>query len=203
MVGQIPSCAIPSQKATRQVSILRQNYVPLLVEELENVVSVVVLGRIAVLRRQTIVHRHHDGGDLARETPANLVVDPDIGGKIDEAAAVEEHKHREFGGGIGRARDEKADPEVARGVEGEVGGFDALAGFGVGRYPEAAQGLRHGEETAVDGAVGAGGDIGDGVEKEEGDAGLEGEQRFQLLVIHSSSTSNNCISSQLQLNYRE
>lgn len=137
-----------------------------------------------MLRRQTIVHRHHHGGDLAGETPANLIVDPRVGGKIDEAAAVEEHNHRESGSGIDR--DEKPDPEVARGVDGDVGGFDAVAGFGVGRYPEAAQGLHHAEETAVDGAVGAAGGIGDGAEKEEGDAGLEGEQRFQLLVIHSN-----------------
>lgn len=155
MVGQIPTGIIPSQKATRQVGILRQNYLPLLVQELENVVTVVVLSRIPVLRRQSIVHRHHHGGDLARETPANLVVDLDIGVKIDEAAAVEEHNHRELGiGFFAIARDEKPDPEVARGVDGEVRGFDAVAGFGVGRHPQAAQGLHHAEKTVVDGAVG-------------------------------------------------
>lgn len=136
-MGEIPTGAIPSQKATREVGVRRQNIL-LLVEELENVVSVVELSRIAVLRRQAIVHRHHHGGELAREAPANIIVGLGIGAEKDESAAVEEDDDGE-GIGIGIGRDEKAEPEVARGVDGDVGGFDAVAGFGGGRHPQTPQ----------------------------------------------------------------
>lgn len=133
LIGEIPSRTISGEKTTRQVSIFRQDFSPV-VEKPEDVDPVVVLSRVAVFRGQTIVDGDHHGLDLAREAAANVVVGLEIGGEVDEAAAVEEDDDREAG--IGLRRDVDAEPEVARGIDGDVRGTDAVAGLGVRRRLE-------------------------------------------------------------------
>ena len=59
-----------------------------------------------------------------------------------------------------RGGDEEAEPEVARGIDGDVGGFDAVDGLGVGVSLE----VQEVEEVAIDGAVTAAGGVGHGGE---------------------------------------
>lgn len=132
VVGEIPSGTISSQKTTRHVSIFRQDITPI-VEELENIEAVFEWSWVAVLRCETIIDGDNDGGDLARELAANVVVGSEIGSQIYEAAAVEEDNDGEVGI-TSSSRDEKAEPEISRRIDGDVDGLHPVAWFRVGRH---------------------------------------------------------------------
>lgn len=73
---------------------------------------------------ETVVDGDDDGRDLAGELAANGVVGEVIGAEECEAAAVKEDGDGEGrGAGMGN---EDADPEVTGGVDGEIGGGDAV-----------------------------------------------------------------------------
>ncbi|KAL0917661.1 hypothetical protein M5K25_012740 [Dendrobium thyrsiflorum] len=132
---------------------------------------------MAVLRREAVVDGDDDGRDLAGEPSAEEVVAAVVSGEVCKAAAVEEDDEwkvvvADVGGG-----EEEANPEVSVGVDGEVVGVDAALRDGVGGGSE----MEEGEETAVDGAVGASGGIGDG--GEEGDAKTHRPWKRGLCVV--------------------
>lgn len=129
-MSKISSSTITSKKTTREIRIFRQNSRFLLVKKLKHVESVVVLGRAPVLGCQPVINGDNHGRDLARKTAANGVVRLGIGRQVHEPPAVEEDDHGE-GLGCG-GWDEDADPEVAGRVDGDVVGFDAVDGLGVG-----------------------------------------------------------------------
>lgn len=146
------------------------------VKELENVESVLVLSRVAVFRGQTIVDGDENRRDLSCEPAADVVVGLEIGGQIDEATAVEEDDDGEpsIRFRLRMTRDEESEPEVARGVDGNVKGLDAVAGFGIGRRLEA-EGIEESKKSTVDGAIAAPGGVVEGIEEEESDARLPRE----------------------------
>lgn len=148
------------------------------VKELENVESVLVLSRVAVFRGQTIVDGDDNRRDLSCEPAADVVVGLEIGGQIDEATAVEEDDDGEpsirFRFRLRMTRDEESEPEVARGVDGNVKGLDAVAGFGIGSSLEA-DGIEESKKSTVDGAIAAPGGVVEGIEEEESDARLPRE----------------------------
>lgn len=146
------------------------------VKELENVESVLVLSRVAVFRGQTIVDGDDNRRDLSCEPAADVVVGLEIGGQIDEATAVEEDDDGEpsIRFRLRMTRDEESEPEVARGVDGNVKGLDAVAGFGIGRRLEA-EGIEESKKSTVDGAIMAPGGVVEGIEEEESDARLPRE----------------------------
>lgn len=78
------------------------------------------------------------------------------------------------GGGDGGGRGEEAEPEVAGGVDGDVGGFDTVDG--VGARGELA--VEEVEETAVDGAIGAARGVDEEVEERGQYAKLPRKVRF-------------------------
>lgn len=78
---------------------------------------------------------------------------------VDESAAVEVNDGWQIGaGGGGVSGGEDAEPEMARGIDGDVVGFDVVDGFGVWGRLE----VEEVEEAAVEGAIAAasGGDDG-------------------------------------------
>lgn len=140
VVRYIPAGAVSRQKAALQIDARRQAFI---VDEAEGVEGVVVLGGAPVLGGEAVV----DGGG-GGEGEAEVVAGLAVGGEEGEAAAVEVDKEGEFlgvGGG-----DEEAEPEVAGGVDGDVGEGDRGGGGGGRDF-----GVHEAEEAAVDGSVGA------------------------------------------------
>lgn len=128
------------------------------VEELQDVKSVVVLCRVAVFGGETVIDGDDQCGEIPSESAANGVVSDGICAEEGEAAAVEEDNDGETGsGGNGDGRVE-TEPEVAGGVYGGIEGRYGLDGFAVGRGFE----VQETEETAVDGAIVAACSVDDG-----------------------------------------
>ena len=103
-----------------------------------------------MLRREAVVDGDDGGGEIAGESPAEVVEGLGIGGEEDEPAAVEvDDNGKILARGGGFRREEEAEPEVPGGVDYCVGGGYAVRRFGGGRALE----IHEAEETAVDGAV--------------------------------------------------
>ena len=119
-----------------------------MVEEFDGGESVVVLGRVPVLRREAVVDGDDDGVESPAESPADSVVAEGGRGEERESAAVEEDNDGKGGAGTARGREE-AEPDVFGGVDGDVLGGNAVnrGGVGVGLAVENVV------ETAVNGAV--------------------------------------------------
>lgn len=77
---------------------------------------------------------------------------------------MEEHDDGKGCSGRGGGGDKEAEPEIAGWVDGDVGGGDAVDGFGIGR--ELA--VDYVEEGAVDGAIGAARGVTESGEEEDG-----------------------------------
>lgn len=166
MVGEIGASAVAGEEAFGEIGIGREEAdgVVLVVEEPEDVESVVVLGREAMLWREAVVDGEDDGGDAAGEAAAYGVVGERGVAEEGKAYAVEEYEDGK-GGGVGR-RGEDANREVAGGIDDDVEGEDAMDGLdGIGGGFE----IEEAEEAAVDCAVGASGEVaaegGDGNEE--------------------------------------
>uniref|UniRef100_A0A804Q070 Uncharacterized protein n=1 Tax=Zea mays TaxID=4577 RepID=A0A804Q070_MAIZE len=132
--------------------------------------AVVVGARVPVLGGAPVVHGHHHALAQLHEPPAQVVVDGRAGGRVGEAAAVEEEDHRERvrrrpaaeevkdgQGDRGRARAAvvsggavDADLQASGRVDDVVGRGDPLLGPCVGRHPA----VEELGEVAVEGAVG-------------------------------------------------
>uniref|UniRef100_A0A8R7PB45 Uncharacterized protein n=1 Tax=Triticum urartu TaxID=4572 RepID=A0A8R7PB45_TRIUA len=134
-------------------------------EVAEHVHAVVVGGRVAVLGREAVVHGHDDGAQLAAEAAAHAVDGRGGRGEQREAAAVEVDEDGERGP-PGRLRRGGVDarPEVPGGVDGDVGGADAVR---VRARPRGRLPVAEGEEEAVDGPVAALRDVVGGDEREQ------------------------------------
>ena len=76
---------------------------------------------------------------------------------------MEVHDHREVLSGGGLPGSVEAETEVAGGIDGGVGGGDALDGFLIGRGFE----VNEAEEAAVDGTVAVERDVGHGGDNRE------------------------------------
>ncbi|KAK4417481.1 hypothetical protein Salat_2573800 [Sesamum alatum] len=150
--------------------------------ELENVESVLVLSWVAVFGGQTVVDGDDNRRDLACEPAANVVVGLEIGGEIDEATAVEEDDDGERSVRLRITRDEEPEPEVAGLIGGNVKGFNAVAGFGIGRLLEAV-GIDERKKSTVDGAVAAAGGVAESPEEEESDARLPGKYETLMVML--------------------
>ncbi|KAA8528052.1 hypothetical protein F0562_035079 [Nyssa sinensis] len=120
-----------------------------------SVEAVVVLRGDAVFRCEAVVDGDDNGGEFVGETAAQEVVGRRIGAAENESATVEVHEYGKFGviaaAPCGGGGDVETEPEVARRVDGDVGGGDAIDRFGGRR----AFGVEEFYETAVNGAVGA------------------------------------------------
>lgn len=157
MVGQVAAGAISGKKTAAEVSFdrKRKGIETHVVEELHGVKSVLVGTRVPVLGREAIVDGDDDGTEVTCEAPAEVIVGLGVGGEKHEAAAVivNDDGQGEIirnGGG-----DEEAEPEVAIGVENDVVGGNAVAGFGGRR----GFGVEEAHQAAVDGNVGAAADV--------------------------------------------
>lgn len=100
------------------------------VQEFKDVETVVVLRRETVLGTETVINRDNNSRKFACEPTANCVVGFGGGREEGEAATVEEYEDREGSGDGGGGGSEETKPEVAGGVDGDVGGLYALDGIG-------------------------------------------------------------------------
>ena len=103
-----------------------------------------------MLRSEAVVHGDDGGGEFASEAAAVAVERLGVGGEEHEPAAVEVDDDGEIlAGNGGFSREEEAEPEVPRGVDGGVGGGDAVNRFCRGRDFE----IQEAQEAAINGAV--------------------------------------------------
>lgn len=119
----------------------------MVVEESEDVESVVVLGRVTMLGAETVVNGDDKSREFAGETAANGVVGFGSGAEVSEATSVEENDDGKGRGGVGGG--EETEPEGAGGVEGDVRGGNGVDGGGI----STALNVQEIGETTVDGAV--------------------------------------------------
>lgn len=123
---------------------------------------------------EPVIHRDNNSRNLTRKPPANGVVSERSRREKREPSAVEENNNgkrgrRSRGGWRGN---EETEPEVSTGVDGDVGGLNAVKGVGVRVGFE----VEEVHETAVDGAVGTASGVGEGGEEGDGEAGLPWEE---------------------------
>lgn len=119
-----------------------------------------------MLGREAVIDRYNDGLKFASEFATENIEGEGIRGKEDKSAAVKVDEERD-GEVVGSGgRDEKAEPEVARGIDDGVASENAVArGGGGGDF-----GLEEGDERAIDGHVGAESFVGDEGAKTEEEA---------------------------------
>ena len=124
VVGDVAAGAVPRDEAAGQIGFFRWVFV----DELEDIDAVFVRRRESMLRGEAVVDRDDDGGELSGDAAAEVVIGLGAGGKENKAAAVEKDDDRKFfvvsGGGK-----EVAKPEVPGGVDGGVGGGNAVDWF--------------------------------------------------------------------------
>lgn len=134
-----------------------------MVEETEDVEAVVVLAREAVFWRETVVDGEDDGRDATSETTTDGGVRERGVAEEGKTAAMEEDEDRKRGSV--RARSEDANREVARRIDDDVEGEDAMNRFdGIGSGFE----IEEAEEAAVECAVAASDEVAaDGGEGDE------------------------------------
>ncbi|GAB2286008.1 hypothetical protein Dimus_020431, partial [Dionaea muscipula] len=167
MVRQVAAGAVSGEEEFSKIGILRPepDAIPVLVDESQDVESVVVLGGELVLESEPVVDGQIDGVESTNEAAADLVIVRGSGAEEGEFASVEEYDDREGGGGGGGGAggvcwEEESEPKVSRRIYNDIMGLDA--GFWVGFGRDRA--IDEGKEAAVDGAVGAESTVTDEVE---------------------------------------
>ena len=100
------------------------------VEEFENVETVVVLARVTMLWRESVIDGDNNGGEFTSKATANGVVREGGSGEEGESTAVEEDENREEGSVCCGGWCVEAEPRVACGVYSDIGGDDAFEWFG-------------------------------------------------------------------------
>ena len=77
VVGEVAAGAVACDEAPGDIGLFGR----VVVEEFKGVDAVVVLGRVAVLRREAVVDRDYDGGNYLGKVKAKVVVRLRVGGE--------------------------------------------------------------------------------------------------------------------------
>lgn len=124
--GTVTSEEAPFQVDVRWKSFNRRTAV---VDEFQNIESIFVLARTAMLWSETVVYRDDYGGDFSSKPLAEVVEEFGIGSHVYESAAVKIDDQRQRLGGEFGGRSVETEPEVAGGIDGDIEAFDAVLWF--------------------------------------------------------------------------